>query len=159
MRPSGIAKRRPSTPERRHCLIGWLRLRMPARPRGGVVTQRSAKPFTPVQFRAWPPTISRTYPVDNRGALLRVNFKSTERPCPGLPLIVFSAVVMLVALLAGWFAPLQHSFNQRWVAMPAAMSWEVLDRAMKVLGTSFVLHALQVPGGLSFSSRGLGLLF
>jgi hypothetical protein len=24
-------------------------------PRGGVVTQRSAKPFTPVQFRAWPP--------------------------------------------------------------------------------------------------------
>jgi hypothetical protein len=25
------------------------------RPRGGVVTQRSAKPFTPVQFRAWPP--------------------------------------------------------------------------------------------------------
>src|SRR5579863_3701232 len=26
------------------------------RPRGGVVTQRSAKPFTPVQFRAWPPT-------------------------------------------------------------------------------------------------------
>src|SRR4029077_7471558 len=28
------------------------------RPRGGVVTQRSAKPFTPVQFRTWPP-ISR----------------------------------------------------------------------------------------------------
>jgi hypothetical protein len=26
------------------------------RPRGGVVTQRSAKPFTPVQFRAWPPS-------------------------------------------------------------------------------------------------------
>src|SRR5689334_16739675 len=25
------------------------------RPRGGVVTQRSAKPCTPVQFRAWPP--------------------------------------------------------------------------------------------------------
>jgi hypothetical protein len=24
-------------------------------PRGGVVTQRSAKPCTPVQFRAWPP--------------------------------------------------------------------------------------------------------
>src|SRR5262245_60409714 len=24
-------------------------------PRGGVVTQRSAKPFTPVQFRPWPP--------------------------------------------------------------------------------------------------------
>ena len=27
------------------------------RPRGGVVTQRSAKPFTPVQFRAWPPAL------------------------------------------------------------------------------------------------------
>src|SRR5689334_16413305 len=29
----------------------------PARvgPRGGVVTQRSAKPFTPVQFWSWPP--------------------------------------------------------------------------------------------------------
>ena len=25
------------------------------RPRGGVVTQRSAKPCTPVQFRTWPP--------------------------------------------------------------------------------------------------------
>src|SRR5215813_8039714 len=27
----------------------------PQGPRGGVVTQRSAKPCTPVQFRAWPP--------------------------------------------------------------------------------------------------------
>ena len=26
-------------------------------PRGGVVTQRSAKPRTPVQFRPWPPKI------------------------------------------------------------------------------------------------------
>ena len=43
----------------------------------------------------------------------------------------FSAVVMLVALLAGWFAPLQHSFNQRWVAMPAAMSVEMVDHARK----------------------------
>src|SRR4051812_3194004 len=25
-------------------------------PRGGVVTQRSAKPCTPVQFRTWPPS-------------------------------------------------------------------------------------------------------
>ena len=30
-------------------------------PRGGVVTQRSAKPFTPVQFWSWPPTKSITY--------------------------------------------------------------------------------------------------
>src|SRR5262249_59955456 len=29
-------------------------------PRGGVVTQRSAKPCTPVQFRAWPPINSNT---------------------------------------------------------------------------------------------------
>jgi hypothetical protein len=43
-----------------------------------------------------------------------------------------SSVVMLLAQLACWFAPLQHSFNQRWVAMPAALSWEMLDRAMKV---------------------------
>src|SRR5262249_51401529 len=32
------------------------------RPRGGVVTQRSAKPFTPVQFRAWPPALSPNHP-------------------------------------------------------------------------------------------------
>ena len=40
-----------------------------------------------------------------------------------------SAMVILVALLAGWFSPLQHSFNQRWVAMPAAMSWQTLQAA------------------------------
>src|SRR5438874_2672957 len=44
---------------------------MPTRPRGGVVTQRSAKPFTPVQFRAWPPALSEV-----RGQ--HVNVKSTE---------------------------------------------------------------------------------
>src|SRR5215467_14147312 len=33
------------------------RIGAPERPRGGVVTQRSAKPCTPVQFRAWPPTL------------------------------------------------------------------------------------------------------
>ena len=31
-------------------------------PRGGVVTQRSAKPFTPVQFRAWPPAFATAVP-------------------------------------------------------------------------------------------------
>ena len=45
----------------RHCLIGWAKLPMPARPRGGVVTQRSAKPFTPVQFRAWPPILRASF--------------------------------------------------------------------------------------------------
>jgi hypothetical protein len=30
-----------------------------ARPRGGVVTQRTANPRTPVQFRAWPPGLTR----------------------------------------------------------------------------------------------------
>src|SRR5262249_51441155 len=37
------------------------RLRSHDRPRGGVVTQRSAKPCTPVQFRAWPPTPIRQF--------------------------------------------------------------------------------------------------
>src|SRR5215467_8884198 len=37
------------------------RIGAPERPRGGVVTQRSAKPCTPVQFRAWPPINSTTY--------------------------------------------------------------------------------------------------
>jgi hypothetical protein len=45
---------------------------MPLRPRGGVVTQRSAKPFTPVQFRAWPPALSEIRRE-------RVNVKSTEK--------------------------------------------------------------------------------
>jgi hypothetical protein len=31
---------------------------------------------------------------------------------------------MLMALLADWFAPPQHSFDQRWVSMPAAISWD-----------------------------------
>ena len=48
------------------CIAGtasslWgVRVSSKLRPRGGVVTHRSAKPFTPVQFRAWPPTIHRT---------------------------------------------------------------------------------------------------
>ena len=29
-----------------------------SRPRGGVVTQRTANPRTPVQFRAWPPALT-----------------------------------------------------------------------------------------------------
>jgi hypothetical protein len=42
--------------EGRHCLIACEPLAIRAvGPRGGVVTQRSAKPCTPVQFRAWPP--------------------------------------------------------------------------------------------------------
>jgi len=43
----------------------------------------------------------------------------------------FSAVVTLLALLAGWFAPLRHSFNQRWVQMPAAMSVQVFNAARR----------------------------
>jgi hypothetical protein len=45
----------------------------------------------------------------------------------------FSAVIMLVALLAGWFAPPQHSINQRWpAAMAAAMSLQMFNVARKV---------------------------
>jgi hypothetical protein len=40
-------------------------------------------------------------------------------------------MVMLVALLAGWFAPLQHSFDKRCVSMPVAMSWETISKARK----------------------------
>jgi len=61
--------------------------------------------------------------VRNRDSRLE---RVTRRRAPGRvvkPSQVFSAVVMLVALLAGWFAPPQQSFEQRWVAMPAAMSW------------------------------------
>jgi hypothetical protein len=36
----------------------YLGFRASLGPRGGVVTQRSAKPCTPVQFRAWPPASS-----------------------------------------------------------------------------------------------------
>ena len=35
-------------------------------PRGGVVTQRSAKPCTPVQFRTWPPIKSNTWDLARR---------------------------------------------------------------------------------------------
>src|SRR6266566_5612661 len=48
---------------------GWLPIRgrpymsSPMGPRGGVVTQRSAKPCTPVQFRAWPPPLSHEFPA------------------------------------------------------------------------------------------------
>jgi hypothetical protein len=54
-------------------------------PRGGVVTQRSAKPFTPVQFRAWPPSLKpeRTTQSPNAGELsgILVN-KYTTLPKP-----------------------------------------------------------------------------
>ena len=43
------------------------------RPRGGVVTQRSAKPFTPVQFRAWPPFIFNGLVVFFESGTLRSN--------------------------------------------------------------------------------------
>src|SRR5262249_41469334 len=40
-------------------------------PRGGVVTQRSAKPCTPVQFRAWPPLSDIRCGSTARAALAR----------------------------------------------------------------------------------------
>lgn len=49
--------------ERAHCSAAEDRLTAGTdvisdalRPRGGVVTQRTANPRTPVQFRAWPPS-------------------------------------------------------------------------------------------------------
>ena len=67
-----------------------------------------------------------------------------------MTLIVFNVVVMLVALLAGWFAPLQHSFHQRWVQMPAAMSVANVQRRPQGRGPTFVLHAVQVSDRLSW---------
>jgi hypothetical protein len=59
-------------------------------PRGGVVTQRSAKPFTPVQFRAWPPVhdpITAIAGAGETGGLLRFSnpFRPTPRGLPGTP--------------------------------------------------------------------------
>lgn len=51
-----------------------LLYRAGARPRGGVVTQRTANPRTPVQFRAWPPaleTLQRKPPFVIGGATFR----------------------------------------------------------------------------------------
>src|SRR5262245_2020081 len=60
-------------------------------PRGGVVTQRSAKPCTPVQFRAWPPlykSISCTDPIAEsfRAAELEGhgNLQEISSSAPGL---------------------------------------------------------------------------
>jgi hypothetical protein len=39
---------------------------------------------------------------------------------------------MLLALLAGWFAPPAHSFEQRFVRMPPAMSWQTFEAARAV---------------------------
>jgi hypothetical protein len=44
-----------------------------------------------------------------------------------------SAVAMSVALLADWFAPLQHFFDQRWVAMPAAMPLQMFNAAREAV--------------------------
>jgi len=40
-----------------------------------------------------------------------------------------SALAILVALLAGWFAPPERRFEQRFVSMPPAMSWETFQAA------------------------------
>jgi hypothetical protein len=48
----------------------------------------------------------------------------------------------LVSLLAGWFASPQHSFDQRWVAMPAVMSWEMIGKARKAAAQPSFWHAV-----------------
>src|SRR4029078_4292206 len=55
----------PKLPPFRGSCIASLLLRPNLKchwPRGGVVTQRSAKPFTPVQSRPWPPLIPKFIP-------------------------------------------------------------------------------------------------
>src|SRR5262249_21096926 len=48
-------------------------------PRGGVVTQRSAKPFTPVQFWSWPPIKSIIYVKILQSNISRQRFVSNPR--------------------------------------------------------------------------------
>ena len=63
--PARQAAIRAGIPQEKTALnADWLPIaprpykRPPLGPRGGVVTQRSAKPFTPVQFRTWPPSFN-----------------------------------------------------------------------------------------------------
>lgn len=60
----------------------WVCINPPASgPRGGVVTQRSAKPCTPVQFWSWPPLISSmacSQPMRSRISSRRTNLQETE---------------------------------------------------------------------------------
>jgi hypothetical protein len=44
------------------------------------------------------------------------------------PALIIAAVVMAAALL--WW-PRHPSFDQRWLAMPPAMSWELISKARK----------------------------
>lgn len=54
--PAFRIRTRPAHFRKSDC-TGFCEAALPdQRPRGGVVTQRTANPRTPVQFRAWPPT-------------------------------------------------------------------------------------------------------
>src|SRR5258705_2153439 len=61
-------------------------------PRGGVVTQRSAKPCTPVQFWSWPPT----HPIDFTKLFYSLSVPSDRIATILLPFL-------LLALLHGRF--------------------------------------------------------
>jgi hypothetical protein len=61
-----------------------------SRPRGGVVTQRTANPRTPVQFRAWPPALKNQKLTDvlDRARRARRTSRALEicsSPKSGLP--------------------------------------------------------------------------
>ena len=80
------SKPTPSLPKRRskakracyrHVSDKRFGRRTSPRPRGGVVTQRSAKPFTPVQFRAWPPLNQILSTTRNLTRSARQRFVST----------------------------------------------------------------------------------
>src|ERR1700733_8536918 len=53
-------------------------------PRGGVVTQRSAKPFTPVQFWSWPPSIKSEAYRGIRGKELNARSEPVRAEVPGV---------------------------------------------------------------------------
>ncbi len=65
--------------------------------RGGVVTQRSAKPCTPVQFRSSPPTASGIRPKLGRNACIRARLCYSRAAFLGSSVVEQPAVNRLVA--------------------------------------------------------------
>src|SRR5262249_44554792 len=76
-------------------------------PRGGVVTQRSAKPFTPVQFWSWPPNKSNTYKKPLQPRILRQRFVRNPGRAGGwlLALAIVTGFALLVGVVSALIWP------------------------------------------------------
>src|SRR5690606_19488164 len=86
------------------------------RPRGGVVTQRTANPRTPVRFRPWPPQIQQNQSYHpRRTSSLRDERRTSgrkNRHTPERRVLTTSAVFR--RLCWGGFVRLQAACHQRW---------------------------------------------